>query len=61
MVAVYRTSNWAAKLGYIEGNSVRGVEKPEPERRNSQLPPDNFALRVMVNGQPFADLLTFAY
>lgn len=62
IVAVTRPFNWAAKLGYITASPVRGVEKPTPTKRDSRMPPGDFARLIgFVKDEPFRDLLTFAY
>jgi integrase len=62
IIAVSRPFNWAAKIGYIESNPVRGVEKPTPEKRDSRMTPADFAtLLSHVKDDPFRELLTFAY
>jgi hypothetical protein len=61
IVAVTRPFNWAAKLGYIEVTPVRGMEKPQPIKRDSKLTPEDFArLLGLVKDQPFRDLLEFS-
>ncbi len=62
VVAVTRPFNWATKLGYVAANPVRGVERPQAERRVSKLTPDDFRVLLShVKNEPFRDLLTFAY
>ncbi len=61
-VALTRPFNWAAKLGYIDASPVRGIEKPQAEKRDSRMTPADFDRLVgFVKDQPFRDLLTFAY
>lgn len=62
IVAVTRPFNWAAKLGYLAANPVRGVEKPAAVKRTSRMTPEDFALLLShVKDEPFRDLLTIAY
>lgn len=62
IVAVTRPFNWAAKLGYLAANPLRGVEKPPAVKRTSRMTPDDFGLLLdQVKDQPFRELLTFAY
>lgn len=62
IVALSRPFNWAAKIGYLDASPVRGVEKPQAKKRDSQLTPADFeSLLALVKDQPFLDLLTFAY
>jgi len=62
IVALTRPFNWAAKLGYLETSPVRGIEKPQAEKRDSRMTPGDFERLVgFVKDRPFRDLLTFAY
>jgi integrase len=62
IVALTRPFTWAAKLGYIDANPVRGIEKPQPKKRDSWMTPADFErLLGLVKDEPFRDLLTFAY
>ena len=54
VVAVTRPFNWATKLGYVAGNPVRGVERPQAERRVSKLTPDDFRVLLShIKDEPF--------
>jgi integrase len=63
IVAVTRPLNWAVKLGYLDANPVRGVEKPQPQRRESRLRPADFTalLAALPPGDPFRSLIVFAW
>ena len=63
IVAVTRPLNWAAKLGYIDVNPVRGVERPAPQRRESKLRPADFEAIIDLHtpDDPFRTLLVFAW
>ncbi len=62
IVALTRPFNWAAKLGYLDASPVRGIEKPQAEKRDSRMTPVDFdRLLGFVKDEPFRDLLAFAY
>ncbi|HYH67479.1 MAG TPA: hypothetical protein VD866_22470, partial [Urbifossiella sp.] len=62
IVSLTRPFNWAAKLGYIDTSPVRGIEKPQAEKRDSRMTPADFDRLIgFVKDQAFRDLLTFAY
>jgi integrase len=61
--AIQRPFNWAVKLGYIDVNPIRHVEKPQPTRREQVITPEQWpAIRDHYHhGDPFRDLLEFAW
>ena len=63
IVAVQRPFNWAAELGYVPASPIRKIKKPQPRRRDSHLTPEGFAELIghYPDGDPFRDLLTFAW
>jgi integrase len=63
IVAIQRPFNWAEELGYITASPVKKIKKPQPQRRESHATPDDFAtlLGRFPEGDPFRDLLTFAW
>jgi integrase len=62
MVHVQRPYNWAYKLGYIDTNPVRHLEKPAARRRENHVTPEDFReIIACVKDEPFRDLLTFAW
>jgi integrase len=62
IIAVQRAFNWAAKMGLIESNPVRHVEKPRAGRRDLVITPDEFAwILSQVKDEPFRDLLTVCW
>ena len=60
---VTRAYSWAEKLGYVPANPIRGVEKPGRTKRESAMTGADFAalLGHVKEGDPFRDLITFAY
>lgn len=63
IAAVQRPFNWAEELGYIPACPVKRIKKPQPQRRESHLTPDEFngLLGRFPEGDPFRDLLLFAW
>jgi len=62
IIHVQRPYNWAFKLGYIETNPIRHIEKPRASRRENPVTPEDFAaILSKVKDQPFRDLLTFSW
>jgi integrase len=63
IVAVQRPANWAYDLGYIASNPIRKIAKPEPQRRDNHMTPEQFArvLARVKEGDPFRDLLLFVW
>jgi integrase len=63
IVAVQRPFNWAEELGYIDRSPVKKIKKPQPQRRDNPMSPDDFAtlLNMVKEGDPFRDLLLFAW
>lgn len=63
IVAIQRPFNWAVKLGYIEVNPIRHIEKPRPRRREQIVTPEDWQkikARYPEN-DPFRDLLEFCW
>jgi integrase len=63
IVAIQRPFNWAEELGYIDASPIKKIKKPQPQRRESHITPEGFdsiAARY-VEGDPFRDLLEFAW
>lgn len=62
IVAVQRAFNWAARMGLIEQNPLRHVEKPPAGRRDVVITPEEFA-RILgrVKDEEFRDLLTVCW
>jgi integrase len=62
IVAVQRAFLWAEKLGHIDRSPIRHIEKPEAERRDNPISPEDFtALLAQVKDGQFRDLLSFAW
>ncbi len=63
IVAAQRPFNWAEELGYIASNPVKKIKKPQPQRRETHATAEDFAtlLARFGEGDPFRDLLTFAW
>jgi len=63
VIAVQRPFNWAAQLGYIEASPIRSVPKPQPQRREQAVSPEEW-VRIRdhyKDGDPFRDILEFAW
>lgn len=63
IVAVQRPYNWAEELGHISVSPIKKIQKPQPQRRESHVTPDEFAELISnyPEGDPFGDLLVFAW
>lgn len=62
MVHAQRPYNWAFKLGYINENPLRHIEKPTAKRRDNPVSPEDFArITALVKDAQFRDLITFAW
>lgn len=63
IVSILRPYNWAAKLGYIDANPIRNVEKPAGKRREEALTPAQWqkVRDRYPDGDPFRDLLEFCW
>ena len=60
--AVQRAFNWAAKMGLIEANPVRHVEKPRAGRRDVVITPEEYAwILGQVRDEQFRDLLVVCW
>jgi integrase len=62
-VAIQRPFNWAAELGYVDSSPIKKIPKPQPQRRENPITPDDFAvlLAYYPEGDTFRDLLLFAW
>jgi integrase len=63
IIAVQRPFNWASELGYIADSPVKKIKKPQPQRRDTPMSPEDFTavLSRYEEGDPFRDLLLFAW
>jgi len=63
IVAIQRPFNWAEELGYIAASPIKKIKKPQPQRRESHITPEDFTAIAgrYAEGDPFRDLLEFAW
>ena len=63
ITAIQRPLNWAEELGYIPGNPIKKIKKPQPQRRETHLTPEKFSelIEHYPEGDPFRDLLNFSW
>jgi integrase len=63
IVAIQRPLNSAEELGYVPSSPAKKLAKPQPQRRENHITPDDFAvlLDYYPEGDPFRDLLLFAW
>ena len=58
VIAVQRAFNWAARMGFIDANPVRSLEKPKAGRREHVISVEQFRIiREIVRDEEFRDLL----
>ena len=62
VIAVQRAFNWAVRMGLIESNPVRSLEKPKAGRRDHVISADQFrTILFLVKDAEFRDLLTVCW
>jgi integrase len=62
IIAAQRAFNWAVRMGLIETNPVRSLEKPKAGRREHVISPDQFkVITSLVRDAEFRDLLTVCW
>ncbi len=63
IIAVQRPFNWAEEVGHLAANPIKRIKKPQPQRRENPVSPEDFAqlLAKVKPGDPFRDLLLFAW
>jgi integrase len=62
VIAVQRAFNWAVRMGLIESNPVRSLEKPRAGRRDHVIAADQFrTIIALVKDAEFRDLLTVCW
>jgi integrase len=62
LVAVQRVFNWAEKIGHLDRNPVRHLEKPQATRKEQVLPEKHYKMMLKeTKDQAFKDVLTFAW
>ncbi len=58
VIAVTRIFNWAVRMGLIEANPIRSIEKPKAGRREHVIAPEQYAtILATVRDSEFRDLL----
>lgn len=50
-------------MGYITTSPIKKIKKPQPQRHENHITPDDFAIIIgrYAEGDPFRDLLEFAW
>lgn len=62
VIAIKRAFNWAEKLGYVERNPIRALEKPPADRREHPVTSEEWKLlQEFIRDRQFRELLTVAY
>lgn len=62
LIAVQRVFNWAEKVGHIERNPIRLLEKPTSVRRDQIVTYKHYQeMLALTKDQAFRDVLTFAW
>lgn len=62
ITALMRAFNWAVKNYGLDRNPIKGMEKPEANRRTTVVSPEEFKrLLAEVHDEPFRDLLIVSY
>ncbi|HEV8059014.1 MAG TPA: tyrosine-type recombinase/integrase [Gemmataceae bacterium] len=62
IIHVARPYNWAFKVGHIPDNPLRYIEKPQANRRENPVGPQDFTtILAKVKDEAFRNLLTFAW
>ena len=62
VIAVQRAFNWAVRMGLIEANPTRSMEKPKAGRREHVISSDQFkTILSLVRDVEFRDLLTVCW
>jgi integrase len=63
LIAIQRPFNWAEELGYIAASPIKRIKKPQPQRRENPVSPENFdvVLGHYAESDPFHDLLLFSW
>ncbi len=58
VIAVQRAFNWAVRMGLIDANPIRSIEKPKAGRRDRVITFDEYAaILAQVRDDPFRELL----
>ena len=63
IVALQRPFNWAEQLGYIGHSPIKRIPKPQPQRREQFVSPEEWEKikNHYAEGDPFRDLLEFSW
>ena len=63
MVAIQRPLNWAEEVGHIKISPIKRLKKPQQERRDNPMTPEDFAdiLTHIKEPDTFRDLLLFSW
>jgi integrase len=62
VIAVQRAFNWAVRMGLIDANPIRSLEKPKAGRRDHVITADQFrTILTLVKDAEFRDLLTVCW
>lgn len=62
IIAVQRPLRWATRMGYIPGNPIQHIEKPQGGRREEIISPSEFeSLLRHVRDEQFRELLSVAW
>jgi integrase len=63
IVAIQRPMNWAMKIGHLQANPIKNIDKPRSQRRESQVTPEQFATIIerYSEDDPFRKLMVFAW
>lgn len=62
VTAVNRAFNWAVKMGIIEKNPIKGMERPSAGKRDVVITDDQYKTMLSLSSdQSFRDLLTFCW
>jgi integrase len=62
IIAVQRAFNWAVRMGLIDANPIRTLEKPKAGRREHVISEEEFAVILsLVRDEEFRDLLTVCW
>jgi integrase len=63
IIALQRPFNWAEELGYVAISPIKKIKKPQAQRRENPVSPENFnaIMAHYSEGDRFHDLLLFAW
>lgn len=63
IIAVKRIYNWGEELGYLDGNPIKKLKKPQAQRRDNHMRPADFEniLIHLSERDPFRDIFLFCW